>query len=81
MKADIRWTEVVDYRSLINIDQAEWDEFWAGVLEAQPDAVLSAEWVKEFLEEGDESDWFEKCDTSRDFEGVSDRHINEVELA
>lgn len=78
MQVTIRWREVNDYTSTITINEAVFAEFFDDVKEAQPDAQISEGWIKEYLDNGDEDDWFQQVDTNRDFDGTHERFITDV---
>lgn len=70
------------YKSYINVDE---DEIRLWLADEDPDAVdptrdITADDVKEWLEAGDESVWFEQADVERDYVLVGDREIEEVDL-
>lgn len=76
MEVAIRWVEKVTYRSLIEVDEAAVREWLAH--SGTPDVPITPDIVKEYIEAGDEAEWFEQCDTSVDFEGVEHRSLRDV---
>lgn len=78
MNVIIRWREVNDYSSTITLNDDEVTAWWAEVKEVQPDAQMSEGWLKDFLENGDESAWFDDTDTNRDYDGTAERYVVDV---
>jgi hypothetical protein len=90
MKVLMHWSETVEYASVIEVD----DEAYAEYLDAQrqsrtitdpathqPGGIVSSPgWVQAMLEEGDEAEWFEQCDTDADFLCVPERTITDVQF-
>lgn len=80
MQVEIRWSEQVTYRSTVDVDE-DAIRLWLADEEpskVDPEHVITAEEVKDYLESGDEDEWFEQTDTDRDFQGAEDRSIEEV---
>lgn len=75
MEVTVLWTEAVDYESTITVD-TDSEEFkeWSG------GAPITPELIKDYLQSGDESGWFEQCDTHTDFVAVSERTLDSVML-
>lgn len=76
MDVTIRWSEKASYQSTINVEESEVREWMRDG--DDPNGEITADVVKDFLEAGDESDWFEQCDTDDDYMGSEDREIDDV---
>jgi hypothetical protein len=78
MKVAIEWTEEVSYRSVIEVDGDEVREWLES--EADPASPLTGDQVERFLQASLSEEWFEQCDTSRDFVSVNDRTLDDVTI-
>lgn len=86
MKVKLEWTEEVTYHTVLEIDEAElakirqWKTMdFKGVYHPEdevPEVVLAD--VADWLTSGEESDWFDRCDATRDLYGVTDRTLEGV---
>lgn len=82
MKVTLEWSEQVTYVSEVEVDEGE-IRLWLADEDPErvnPQHEVTAENVREFLTAGDESDWFELCDTDTDFHSVEERTLDGVAL-
>lgn len=87
MKVKLEWSEEVTYYTTLDIDEEEITNIrlWltmdgSGVYhpEQMDDTPLTAADVGAWFDSGGEADWFDRCDTDRDFYGVTDRKLEDV---
>lgn len=82
MQITLHWREEVDYTSAIEVDEDAVRLWLADYDEDKVDAEhqVTAEEFRDFLESGDDAEWFDQVDTERDFMAVNDRTIEDVQL-
>jgi hypothetical protein len=81
LEVQIEWSEEVNYRSVITVDAAEvmdWLNEGAAQGKVTDPSQIKVKDVREFLRNGDDADWFEQCDPTKDFFSVDDRSLDDV---
>lgn len=77
MKITIEWSEEVLYTSVVEVDDDALRDF-LDKENVEPGVEPTLANVKDFLESGDEEDWFTDCDAALDFTAVQDRSLDGV---
>lgn len=66
LSVEIGWFETIEYTSTIHIDRASYDEWFDAEVGDKSNHRYADGWIREYVEAGEESDWFDQIDSVPD---------------